>query len=99
VILRISSPRILFPCFYGIDTPTRGELIASTHTVEEIRKYLDVDDLAYLTIEKLKEAAPAGLGYCTACFDGAYPIPFSHTPSKEILENGAESPPVRAGGE
>ncbi|MFH1679871.1 MAG: amidophosphoribosyltransferase [Candidatus Eisenbacteria bacterium] len=99
VILRISSPPIRYPCFYGIDTPTRGELIASTHTVEEIRKYLDVDDLAYLTIEGLKGAAPAGLGYCTACFDGAYPIPFSHTPSKEILENGTASPALRAADE
>ncbi|RPJ43809.1 MAG: amidophosphoribosyltransferase, partial [Candidatus Latescibacterota bacterium] len=99
VILRISSPPIQYPCFYGIDTPTRGELIASTHTIEEIKKYLDVTDLAYLPIEKLIEAAPAGLGYCTACFSGDYPIPFDHTPSKEILENGGAPPVVPAAGE
>jgi amidophosphoribosyltransferase len=95
VILRISSSPIQYPCFYGIDTPTRGELIASTHTVEEIKKYLDVEDLAYLPIEKMLEAAPPGLGYCTACFDGNYPIPFEHQPSKEILEDPMAPPLFR----
>jgi len=86
VILRISSPPIRFPCFYGIDTPTRGELIASTHSVDEIGKYLGVDDVRYLSLAKLREAVPPAGGYCTACFDGEYPVPFGKVPSKEILE-------------
>ena len=92
VILRISSPPIRFPCFYGIDTPTRGELIASTHSVEEIGRYLRVDDIAYLSLEGLHRAAPEGLGYCTACFSGDYPTTFEELPSKEILENGTVPP-------
>ncbi|MFH1277753.1 MAG: amidophosphoribosyltransferase [Candidatus Eisenbacteria bacterium] len=92
VILRISSPPIRFPCFYGIDTPTRGELIGSTHSVEEIGRYLRVDDIAYLSLEGLHRAAPEGLGYCTACFSGDYPTPFEELPSKEILENGTVPP-------
>ena len=92
VHLRISSPPIRYPCFYGIDTPTRAELIAATHTVEEIATYLRVEDLKYLSLEKLLEAAPDGLGYCTACFDGAYPTSFEQMPSKEILENGTAPP-------
>ena len=87
VHLRISSPPIRYPCFYGIDTPTRGELIASTHSVEEIGRYLSVDSVGYLSLEGLLRAAPEGLGYCTACFDGRYSVPFGEHQSKEILEN------------
>jgi len=87
VHLRISSPPISYPCFYGIDTPTRGELIASSHTVDEIRTYLRVDDVAYLSKENLVRSAPEGLGYCTACFDGNYPVSFTTAPSKDILED------------
>jgi amidophosphoribosyltransferase len=87
VHLRISSPPIAFPCFYGIDTPSRGELIASSHTVKEIKTYLRVDSVAYLSIEKLIEAAPDDLGYCTACFSGDYPVEFEKAPNKGILED------------
>ncbi|MBN1826159.1 MAG: amidophosphoribosyltransferase [Candidatus Eisenbacteria bacterium] len=86
VHLRISSPPIRFPCFYGIDTPTRGELIAATHTVEKIGRYLAVDSVGYLSLEGLLRAVPEGLGYCAACFDGRYPIPFDENQRKEILE-------------
>src|SRR5438445_10153 len=58
VHMRISSPPIISPCFYGIDTPTKKELIGSTHSIEEIRKYITADSLAYLSLEGLLAAAP-----------------------------------------
>jgi len=64
------------PCFYGIDTPVRNELIASSHTVEEIATYLRVDSLHYLSLEGLMEAAGGGDRYCDACFTGNYPVSF-----------------------
>ncbi|MBI1822724.1 MAG: amidophosphoribosyltransferase [Nitrospirae bacterium] len=77
VHLRISSPSIVSPCFYGINTPTKKELIASTHSIEEIREFITADSLAYLSMEGLlrsiKAFSPAE--YCTACFTGDYPIP------------------------
>ncbi len=73
--MRISSPPITHPCFYGIDTPTRKELIASSHTLEEIRKYLRVDSLHYLSQDGLVNAAGGEAGeFCVACFSGKYPI-------------------------
>jgi amidophosphoribosyltransferase len=76
VHLKISSPPTIGPCFYGIDTPTRQELIASTHLVEEIRKYITADSLSYLSLEGLKKIIPESHNYCTACFDNNYPISF-----------------------
>ena len=73
VHLRLASPPITGPCHYGIDTPTRGELIASTHSVEEIRAYLGVDTLGYLSLEGMLRAAGARNAWCHACFSGAYP--------------------------
>ncbi|MDI6703337.1 MAG: amidophosphoribosyltransferase [bacterium] len=73
--LRISSPPIKHPCFYGIDTPTREELLASNHTIEEIREYMGVDSLGYLSISGLlNSVSKDNKGFCTACFDGNYPI-------------------------
>ena len=74
VHMRISSPPTIGPCFYGIDTPTRQELIASTHLVEEIRKYITADSLSYLSISGLRGIVPNPDDYCTACFDNKYPI-------------------------
>jgi amidophosphoribosyltransferase len=75
VHVRISSPPIISPCYYGMDFPTRKELIANNMTTEEIRKYLEVDSLAYLSKEGLLSAVPNDKGgYCTACFTGEYPI-------------------------
>jgi amidophosphoribosyltransferase len=74
VHLRISSPPIGFPCFYGIDTPTRGELIASSNSVAEIAEFIGVDSLGYLSLEGLlKSVPPHREKYCVACFDGSYP--------------------------
>jgi amidophosphoribosyltransferase len=77
VHMRISSPPTTHPCFYGIDTPTRQELIASSHSVEEIRRYITADSLGYLTVEGILGVIPDSMGkFCTACFDGNYPMPF-----------------------
>jgi amidophosphoribosyltransferase len=74
VHLRISSPPTIGPCFYGIDTPTRKELIASTHNLEEIKKYITADSLGYLKIEGLSKVVRNSDRYCTACFDNNYPV-------------------------
>ena len=76
VHMRISSPPVTHPCFYGIDTDTQDQLIAARLTLEEIRDHLKVDSLAYLSKEGMVEAAKAESGhFCSACFDGQYPIP------------------------
>lgn len=74
VHLRIGSPAITHSCYYGIDTPTRGELIASSHDVEQIREYLGVDSLHYLSREGLLSCVDDPENYCTACFCGDYPV-------------------------
>ena len=76
VHLKISSPPTIGPCYYGIDTPTRSELIASSHLIEEIRKYVTADSLSYLSLEGLKNIVPNSHNFCTACFDSHYPISF-----------------------
>ena len=76
VHMRISSPPTTHPCFYGIDTPTRKELIGASHTVEEIARYIRADSLAYLSLVGLHAAAGRGGGFCDACFTGAYPVKF-----------------------
>ncbi|MFC1549622.1 amidophosphoribosyltransferase, partial [Nitrospirota bacterium] len=76
VHMRISSPPTIAPCFYGIDTPTRGELIANTHKVDEIRKYITAESLAYITLDGVRGIIPEPEDYCTACFDNCYPIYF-----------------------
>lgn len=74
---RVSSPPTTYPCFYGIDTPSRSELIASSHTIQEINKYLGSNSLQYLSIESMKTALGNGnYEYCDACFSGTYPSKF-----------------------
>ncbi|MFA5074061.1 MAG: amidophosphoribosyltransferase [Nitrospirota bacterium] len=85
VHMRISSPPIPYPCFYGIDIPTRQELIASSHTVEEIRKYLTADTLGYVSLDGLYQVVPQRMNFCAACFDGCYPVPF---PEEKMLQLG-----------
>jgi amidophosphoribosyltransferase len=84
VHMRISCPPTISPCFYGVDTPRKKELIAANNTVEEIRKYIGADSLAYLSLEGLKKACHDGekTTYCTACYTGNYP-----TKLLEIEEN------------
>lgn len=76
VHLRISAPPTTHPCFYGIDTPTRSELVAASHSVEEITRYVTSDSLAYLSHEGMMQAlgSETGKGYCSACFTGKYPV-------------------------
>jgi amidophosphoribosyltransferase len=84
VHMRISSPPTVGPCFYGIDTPTRQELIASTHMIEEIRKYITADSLSYLSIQGLKGILSDPENFCAACFDNNYPIPFPGEKSEQM---------------
>jgi amidophosphoribosyltransferase len=83
VHLRISSPPITGPCYYGIDTPTREELIAANHSVDEIALQLGVDTLGYLSLDGMLASMPDGPGgYCHACFSGDYPTPPPADPDK-----------------
>lgn len=75
VHVRVSSPPIISPCYYGMDFPTRQELIAYNLNIDETRRYLGVDSLAYLSKEGLLSSVPHDKGgYCTACFTGEYPL-------------------------
>ncbi|MCP4725082.1 MAG: amidophosphoribosyltransferase [bacterium] len=81
--VRISSPPIISPCYYGMDFPTKSELIANNKTVDEIRSYMKVDTLEYLTKEGLLKSVVNGDNhYCTACFTGDYPVPVKESFSK-----------------
>lgn len=89
VHLRVSSPPYRWPCYYGMDTGAQGELIAANMTVDEIRDYLNVDTLAYLSIDRLIEATGAvGAGFCDACLTGDYPVSVPVGLSKGVLEVG-----------
>jgi len=77
VHVRISSPPITHPCFFGIDTPKRSELIASSHTIKEIQKYINATSLNYLSLEGLRKCVKGEAeNFCYACFTGDYPLPF-----------------------
>ncbi len=80
VHVRISSPPTSFPCFYGIDTPSRKELISASHTIEEIARYITADSLSYLSLEGLHAAlvkfGDHKVDFCEACFSGNYPVKF-----------------------
>lgn len=104
VHMRVSSPPTKWPCYYGIDTPSRQELIASSHTADEIATYITADSLGYLSLEGLGAAVgdPASKTFCNACFSGNYLTGLSlHDPvSKEnkststvvpVWENGSSS--------
>jgi amidophosphoribosyltransferase len=89
VHMRVAGPPHRFPCHYGIDFSTRGELIAAKKTVEELRGYLGLDTLHYLSIEGLLESTGVEnpeANFCKACFDGCYPVAFDENLTKECLE-------------
>ncbi len=87
VHFRVSSPPIISPCFYGIDMPTKKELIASYKSVEQIRKYLDVDSLEYLSLEgMLSMHSLPKEDFCVACFSGKYPTRIEKKKGKLVLE-------------
>jgi len=91
VHLRIASPTVMSPCFYGMDFPSKEELLSSKfEDVEEIGKWLGVDSLAYLSIESMKKAVSSAhdspYGYCDACFTGQYPIPVETCTQKDAYD-------------
>jgi amidophosphoribosyltransferase len=87
VHLRVMSPPYRWPCFYGMDTGTRSELLAANMTVEEIREYFGVDSIAYLTLDRLLESTGAvGAGFCDACLTGSYPVEVPVGLRKGVLE-------------
>ncbi|NWG13951.1 MAG: amidophosphoribosyltransferase [Acidobacteria bacterium] len=83
--LRISSPPIVGPCYYGIDTPTKRELIASSKTVEETRRFIGADSLGYLSLEALLESVGDTGCYCSACFTDRYPTDVAHEEMQKEL--------------
>jgi amidophosphoribosyltransferase len=77
VHMRVSCPPTISPCFYGVDTPRRADLIAATHSIEEIRRYIGADSLGYLSVGGLLQAVgPDRSNYCTSCYTGTYPVAF-----------------------
>jgi amidophosphoribosyltransferase len=84
VHLRISSPPTQWPCYYGIDTPTRRELIASSHSVDEIARYVTADSVGYLSLEGMLAALGGADSFCHACFSGQYSIPFTPTNKRQM---------------
>jgi len=78
VHMRISCPPTISPCYYGVDTPSRKQLIAANKTVDEIRDFIGADSLAYLSLDGMKTACGEGekTSYCTACYTGEYPTDF-----------------------
>jgi amidophosphoribosyltransferase len=75
--MRISCPPTISPCFYGVDTPKRAELIGATHSLEEIRKFIGADSIGYLSLEgTLSAVGNARSSYCTSCYTGDYPVAF-----------------------
>ncbi len=85
--MRVSCPPLVSPCFYGIDFPTKKELIASNHTIEEIKQFIGVDSLKYLSLDgMLNSMMIPREEFCTACFTGNYPTQICKPPSKKALE-------------
>jgi len=84
--MRVSCPPLIFPCFYGIDFPTKKELIASNHSVKWIRDFIGLDSLEYLSLKgMLKAMFLPEKEFCTACFSGQYPTKLPKKFSKNML--------------
>jgi amidophosphoribosyltransferase len=101
VHLRLTSPPIKWSCFYGIDTGERSELLAANLEIDQIRQYLNVDSLAFITLDRLiASTGTSGSGFCDACFTGVYPVDVPVTLTKGVLEgaertgNGCDPTPV-----
>jgi amidophosphoribosyltransferase len=86
--MRVSCPPHIFPCYYGIDFSSKGELIAASKSIEELTDYLNLDSLHYLSIEGMLEASGVEdpeHNFCKACFDGSYPVPFDPAFTKQCM--------------
>ncbi len=95
VHVRISCPPTISPCYYGVDTPTREELIASSHTPEEICRFLGADSLGYVSLDALKQAVRDTAGsYCTSCYTGVYPTDLVQLEVRENSSNDKEDAAV-----
>lgn len=87
VHVRVSAPPFLYPCYFGTDIDDKNSLIANNHSVEEIAGIIGADSLGYLSLEGVRNLAPqAGCGFCSACFDGDYPVPPPAAPKKNKFE-------------
>lgn len=94
VHMRISCPPSAHPCFYGIDFPTREELIAGTHDIEAVREFIGADTLGYLSHEGLLSPFDNAGDFCTACFNGEYPVPVGKGTGKRALERFSPELPL-----
>ena len=85
--MRVSCPPLRYPCFYGVDFPTKEELLANNRDLEQIREFLEVDSIGYVSLEGLLSCASApAQNYCTACWNGKYRIPVDFTVNKFTME-------------
>lgn len=85
VHMRVSCPPTIGPCYYGIDTPLRDELIASRHSVEQIREFIGADSLGYLSLDGMLEAGgTSGDQVCTACWNDEHPVGLPHDPAQQM---------------
>jgi amidophosphoribosyltransferase len=91
VHVRVSSPPIVSPCFFGIDMSKKAELIAANHSVPEIRKFVGADSLEYLSVGKLLEAVNNPGDFCAGCFTADYPAPTPDKFDKEMFSAGKRS--------
>ena len=96
VHVRVGSPPIRFPCFYGVDMSTRKELIASSHRVEEVRRFIGADSLAHLSVQGMLKVVPEPAGFCTACFTGEYPTEVPADFDKGQFDSGRRTAARRA---
>jgi amidophosphoribosyltransferase len=85
VHMRISCPPTIGPCYYGVDTPLKSELIASSHSIDEIRQHIQADTLSYLSLEGMLQAVGGSEdGFCTACYTGKYPVEFPRDHTSQL---------------
>ena len=98
VHMRISCPPTISPCFYGVDTPSKKQLIAANKSVEEIREHIGADSLSYLSLQGMKTACGEGdkTTYCTACYTGVYPTAYVDVLLEDVQPAALPAKPVPA---
>jgi amidophosphoribosyltransferase len=92
VHVRISCPPTKYPCYYGIDTPDPKELIANNLTLDQIRDFIGADSIGYLSRRGMIDAVDGGSWFCTACWDGDYPVPLEDTRQQQLFALKSEGP-------